>query len=565
MSITMILCLQLKETNLTRLCLNKTVMTVNDSFPGPVISVHRGDTAYVNLHNHADFGITIHWHGVKQPRNPWSDGPVYITQCPIEPGKNFTYEIIFTREIGTLWWHAHSDWTRATVHGAIVILPSEGMGYPFPEPDGEEVVVISSWHKVDIDPDVEEEDTIEDIALPSSSAYTINGQPGDFCNCSKESTYHWLVDPGKTYLIHLVNGVMDVEMFFAIGHHNLTVVGMDGSYVKPLDTSYVMISPGQTMDILVTTNQPAGRYYMAARQFDTERPDIQADTDRQNATAILQYTGSYPNTSVPYFPAALPTYGDLTAGYSFRSRIRSLASKEYPIDVPKNITTHMYVVAAVDYIYRTNESGTTNVTAASLNNASWWNPPLDILMAYYRNVSGIYTADFPDKPPNYYNFAADELPDLITTPATKVKVLDYNEEVEIVLQGTDGIKHSTDHPMHLHGYAFYVVGYGHGNFNNETDPLGFNLIDPPEQNTVSLPKQGWTAIRFRASNPGVWLWHCHFDKHYTWGMNTVFIVKNGGTPETSVKGPPAYMPPCKSSALRLQKAGNSISGNTEEE
>ena len=25
-------------------------------------------------------------HGVKQPRNPWSDGPVYITQCPIKPG-----------------------------------------------------------------------------------------------------------------------------------------------------------------------------------------------------------------------------------------------------------------------------------------------------------------------------------------------------------------------------------------------------------------------------------------------------------------------------------------------
>jgi laccase len=42
-------------------------------------------------------------HGIKQPRNPWSDGSENITQCPIKPGKNFTYEVIFSAEEGTLW------------------------------------------------------------------------------------------------------------------------------------------------------------------------------------------------------------------------------------------------------------------------------------------------------------------------------------------------------------------------------------------------------------------------------------------------------------------------------
>ena len=52
---------------------------------------------------------------------------------------------------------------------------------------------------------------------------------------------------------------------------------------------------------------------------------------------------------------------------------------------------------------------------------------------------------------------------------------------------------------------------------------------------------------------GVWLWHCHFDKHFTWGMATVFIVKNGKTPETSLLPPPAYMPPCTvPSPIRLE-------------
>jgi laccase len=40
--------------------------------------------------------------------------------------------------------------------------------------------------------------------------------------------------------------------------------------------------------------------------------------------------------------------------------------------------------------------------------------------------------------------------------------------------------------MHLHGYSFYVVGTGFNNFDNETDPKGFNLVDPPEVNTFGV-------------------------------------------------------------------------------
>ena len=88
------------------------------------------------------FFIFKNRHGVKQPRNPWSDGPENITQCPIKPGKNFTYEVVFSDEEGTLWWHAHSDWSRATVHGAIVISPKNGTSYPFPKPYAEEVIIL---------------------------------------------------------------------------------------------------------------------------------------------------------------------------------------------------------------------------------------------------------------------------------------------------------------------------------------------------------------------------------------------------------------------------------------
>lgn len=81
-------------------------------------------------------------HGVRQPRNPWSDGPEYITQCPIQFGDNFTQKVIFSDEEGTIWWHAHSDWSRATVHGAIIVYPKRGASYPFPKPDHDEVPII---------------------------------------------------------------------------------------------------------------------------------------------------------------------------------------------------------------------------------------------------------------------------------------------------------------------------------------------------------------------------------------------------------------------------------------
>ena len=74
--------------------------------------------------------------------------------------------------------------------------------------------------------------------------------------------------------------------------------------------------------------------------------------------------------------------------------------------------------------------------------------------------------------------------------------------VELVFQGTTLVG-GNDHPMHLHGHSFYVVGMGLGNFDKDKDPLRYNLVDPPLMNTIVVPLDGWTAIRFTANNPGL--------------------------------------------------------------
>ncbi|WCJ44012.1 laccase 14 [Euphorbia peplus] len=543
---------EITEKNFTRLCDTKKAMVVNESIPGPVLYVNKGDTAYINVINNGETKVTIHWHGVKQPRNPWSDGPEYITQCGIQSGQNFTYEVIFSDEEGTLWWHAHSDWSRNTIYGAIVIYPEQGTTYPFPQPDGEEILVFGSWYTFDVNL-VVAYDLLIGTDFPMADSYTINSQPGDFLNCSKDSTYRWKVEYGKTYHVRLVNGIMNSETFFSIAGHNFTVVNMDAAYVKPFVTDYLMIAPGQTMEILLKADQSLSHYYIAIRQFYTDREGL-TTYDKTNVTAILEYKGNYTPPAAPAFPSdTIPYYENVTAAAEFRYKMRSLTDQ----DVPKNITTSMFLTASLNLALLNDTGNASSFLVASLSNVSWQNPNIDVLQAYYYNMSGFYTEDFPNTLETFYDFVSEGLPVKMTHPilGAKVKVLEYGEEVEMVFQSSNFLNGSLDHPMHFHGHSFYIVGSGFGDFNFVEDPKTYNLVDPPYVNTATLPKNGWVTIRFKTLNPGVWLWHCHLDKHLSMGMATVMIVKNGGTPETSMKEPPPNMPQCDGEApLKLYKA-----------
>ncbi|KAL6315835.1 hypothetical protein AAG906_008222 [Vitis piasezkii] len=400
-----------EETWYTRLCSTQKILTVNGLFPGPALYMHKGDRLKVNVRNQGKYNITIH--------------------CALSNQGNFTYEIILSTEEGTLWWHTHSDCSHH-----------------------------SSWYKGDV---MEMLNTsLRSSGDPKTAdAFTINGQPGDLYNCSKEGTFRMTVDHGRTYLLRIINSIMNDEMFFMIAHHNLIVVGIDGAYIKPIRTSYVMIIPGQTMDVLIKANQSPSQYYMASRAYAGV---VYGNT---TTTAILQYSGNYTAPSTLLFPN-LPNFTDIDSATNFTDRLRALESKDHP--TPDNATT-------------------------------------------------------PDR-------------------GTKGRILEYNSTAEIVFQGTNVLNGAENHPVHLHGYSFYVVGSGFGNFNNGTDPKNYNLVDPPELNPFGVSKNGWAAIRFRADNPGVSFLHCHLEQHSTWGLDTVLIVKNGKTPLTSSQQPPHYLNPC---------------------
>ena len=99
---------------------------------------------YILLHEHRCmfYDIIGLRHGVRQIRTGWSDGPEFVTQCPIRPGGSYTYRFRIQGQEGTLWWHAHSSWLRATVYGALIIRPKPGSSYPFPKPNRETPILL---------------------------------------------------------------------------------------------------------------------------------------------------------------------------------------------------------------------------------------------------------------------------------------------------------------------------------------------------------------------------------------------------------------------------------------
>ncbi|GMP49162.1 hypothetical protein CsSME_00016232 [Camellia sinensis var. sinensis] len=521
--------------NTTRLCSTKPIVTVNGRFPGPTVYAREDDTVLVKVVNHVKHNISIHWHGIRQLRTGWADGPAYITQCPIQPGQSFVYSFTITGQRGTLLWHAHILWLRATVYGAIVILPKLGVPYPFPTPNREVVVVLGEWWKSDVEAVINEA-TKSGLAPNVSDAHTINGHPGPISNCLSQGGFNLPVEPGKTYLLRIINAALNEELFFKIAGHQLTVVEVDATYVKPFKSDTILIAPGQTTNALLTADLGTGRYMVAASPF----MDSPVPVDNMTATATLDYSGTLSTTTTRL--TTPPPKNATPVATTFTNSLRSLNSNQFPAKVPLTVDHNLlFTIGLGVNPCSTCVNGSRLV--GDINNVTFVMPKISLLQAHFFKISNVFTDDFPGNPIIAYNYTGTQPTNLRTMKGTRLYRLAYNSTVQLVLQDT-GMIAPENHPIHLHGFNFFVVGRGLGNFNPKTDPMNFNLVDPVERNTVGVPSGGWTAIRFKADNPGVWFMHCHLEVHTTWGLKMAFVVDNGKGPNETLLPPPRDLPKC---------------------
>ncbi|KAG2601872.1 putative laccase-5 [Panicum virgatum] len=534
-----------RMTNVTRLCVTKSIPTVNGQFPGPKLTAREGDRLVVKVHNHINYNVSFHWHGVRQLRNGWADGPSYITQCPIQGGQSYVYDFTVTGQRGTLWWHAHFSWLRVHLYGPLVILPKRAEGYPFPRPYKEVPILFGEWFNADTEAVINQ--ALQTGGGPNvSDAYTFNGLPGPTYNCSARDTYNLKVKPGRTYMLRLINSALNDELFFGIANHTLTVVEADASYVKPFTVQTLVISPGQAMNVLLTTApSPASPAYAMAISPYT---NTQGTFDNTTAAAVLEYA-PMPAAAARSLPLpALPLYNDTGAVTNFSRNFRSLASAQYPAAVPLAVDRHLLFTVGLGTdpcpSNQTCQGPNGTKFAASINNNSFFRPRTALLEAHYqRRYGGVLLANFPTTPPRPFNYTGTPPNTTFVQHGTRVVPLKFNTSVELVLQGTS-IQGAESHPLHLHGYNFFVVGQGFGNFDPVNDPPKYNLADPVERNTISVPTAGWVALRFLADNPGVWLMHCHFDVHLSWGLSMAWLVNDGPLPNQKMLPPPSDLPKC---------------------
>ncbi|XP_059625238.1 laccase-17-like [Cornus florida] len=535
--------------NVTRLCHTKSMLTVNGKFPGPRIVAREGDRILVKVVNHVPNNVSIHWHGIRQIRNGWADGPAYITQCPIQTGQTYVYNFTTVGQRGTFFWHAHISWLRATLYGPVIILPKRHVSYPFQKPYKEVPITFGEWWNVDQEAVISQ--ALQSGGSPNvSDAYTINGFPGPLYNCSENDTFKLRVKAGKTYLLRLINAALNDDLFFGIANHTLTVVEADAIYVKPFETDIVLITPGQTTNVLLKTklNPPSATFLMAARPYFTGRGTF----DNSTVAGVLEYENQSGSSSPKgLLLPSLPPINATSFAANFSNKFRSLANSQFPAKVPQTVRKRFFFTVGLgttpcpkNQTCQGPNNNTRLKFAASVNNISFVLPTRALLQSHFFGQSkGVYATDFPNNPLMPFNYTGTQPNNTNVVNGTKVVVLPFNTTVEVVLQDTS-ILGAESHPFHLHGYNFFVVGQGFGNFDPNKDPPNFNLVDPVERNTIGVPSGGWLAIRFRADNPGVWFMHCHFEVHISWGLKMAWVVLDGKLPNQKLLPPPSDLPKC---------------------
>jgi len=134
-------------------------------------------------------------------------------------------------------------------------------------------------------------------------------------------------------------------------------------------------------------------------------------------------------------------------------------------------------------------------------------------------------------------------------------VVSEHDYVDIVINNKD----IANHPFHLHGHHFQVLkrpARGTGDWPGARRArLNQN---PPMRDTVEVHANSYAVIRFKADNPGVYLFHCHIEWHVEMGLTATIIEAPERLRDLEI--PEDHIEMCRH--LRIPTAGNA-GGNLE--
>jgi iron transport multicopper oxidase len=79
------------------------------------------------------------------------------------------------------------------------------------------------------------------------------------------------IEPGKTYLFHIVNIGAFAGQYIWFEGHNMTIVEVDGVYTDGAEAQMIYVSAAQRYSVLVTTKNETTANYAFVGSMDTVR------------------------------------------------------------------------------------------------------------------------------------------------------------------------------------------------------------------------------------------------------------------------------------------------------
>lgn len=513
------------------------MLLVNNQFPGPLIRVNEGDTIVVHIDNRATNATSFHWHGIYQNGTPHMDGTVGITQCPIPPGGKFTYEFTVDNQSGTYWWHAHqSAQSSDGLHGPLVVhgrkeRDLQQIAY------GTDRVVLLSDHYHDLSsallwqylaPDMENTEPVPQGGL-------INGRGIRNCEefparqCDNTTSNVGLpnidLERGKSHRLRIINTGAFAEFQFQIDGHELAVTEVDGTDVTPINYHRLNINPAQRYSVVINSSvESADSFWMRARmitQCFTDPPK----TLQPDAVAIVRYAATGPAADSEQDPTPVDWEEKLAL------ECRDMNTTELkPVDV-------LAAPAEADafFYFRSNfEIGAYRLSRGFFDSSSFrpniHSPTLQRTIDGLSSGNETFTSTAVSNPGNnaaFINDAAFDKTHEYVLQTTQTQTLDI-----LISNFDDG-----NHPLHLHGYKYFILAQGHGyppmkstlesltreNIQPLYDQL--DLSNPLRRDTASVEAFGWILLRFVADNPGAWAFHCHVSWHSEAGLLMQFLTR----------------------------------------
>nr|XP_010921259.1 L-ascorbate oxidase homolog [Elaeis guineensis] len=473
------------------------VILINNQFPGPEINCTSNNNIIVNVFNKLDEPFLLSWNGIQHRKNSWMDG-MPGTNCPIMPGKNWTYHFQPKDQIGSFFYFPSIGMQKASggmgmirVHSRLLI------PVPYTDPADEFNILAGEWYTKSHKVLARFLDSGRGIGRPAG--VLINGKHGKDAS-GKDEPPMFTVEAGKTYRFRVCNIGIKNSLNFRIQKHALRLVEMEGSHVVQNMYDSLDLHIGQCFSVFVTADQQPGDYYiLASTRFTKYKCD---------GSAIIRYAGSNTPPSKDLPPGPSGWAWSFNQWRSFRWNLTASAARPNPQG-----SYHYGQINITRTIRLRGGTGLVNGKRRyAINGVSHDNPVTPFKLSEY---FGIADKEFK------YNIIGDEPPTGKSpiTIAPNVVNCTFRTFIEIILENPE----RSIHAYHIDGYAFFPVGMGHGEWDPEKRRT-YNLLDASSRHTVQVYPKSWSAIMLTFDNAGMWnLRTLVWDKQYL-GQQLYFSV-----------------------------------------